>query len=152
MISMSLQLQDRETVRVWRSPRGPLTTYFNDEEGGGGGRESDRGSYFIPIKITTSEFVYPKKSLLFLVYPKKSLSPCFASQKNPSVFFFATQKNSGVFYRPKKITFGQNFRPKKTTQTPPSLEYVSGAPGGAVVRSLPPNPEFPSSIPGLVEG
>ena len=34
---MSLQLQDRETVRVWRSPRGPLTTYFNDEEGGGEG-------------------------------------------------------------------------------------------------------------------
>ena len=26
---------------------------------------SDRGSYFIPKKIPTSEFVYPKKSLLF---------------------------------------------------------------------------------------
>ena len=35
----------------------------------GGG--SDRGSYFIPKKITTSEFVCPKKSLLFLTYPKK---------------------------------------------------------------------------------
>ena len=35
----------------------------------------DIGSYFIPKKIPTSEFVYPKKSLLFLAYPK-----------NPSVF------------------------------------------------------------------
>ena len=39
---------------------------------------SDRGSYFMPKKIATSEFVYPKKSLLFLAYPKKSLS-VFAS-------------------------------------------------------------------------
>ena len=38
----------------------------------GGG--SDRGSYFIPKKIPTSEFVYAQKSLLFLAYPKKSLS------------------------------------------------------------------------------
>ena len=39
---------------------------------------SNRGSYFIPQKIPTSEFVYPKKSLLFLAYPKKFLS-VFAS-------------------------------------------------------------------------
>ena len=52
---------------MYVSPGAPLT-YFND----GGG--SDRGSYFIPKKIPTSEFVYPKKSLLFLAYPKKSLS------------------------------------------------------------------------------
>ena len=45
-------------------PGAPLTN-FND------GR-SNRGSYFIPKKITTSEFVYPKKSLLFLAYPKKN--------------------------------------------------------------------------------
>ena len=55
-------------------PPGAPLTYFND--GGGGG--SDRGSYFIPKKIPTSGFVYPKKSLLFLAYPKKSLS-VFAS-------------------------------------------------------------------------
>ena len=48
---------------------------------------SDRGSYFIPQKITTSEFVYPKKSLLFLAYPKKSLKPFFATENNPSGFF-----------------------------------------------------------------
>ena len=35
---------------------------------------SDRGSYFIPQKIPTSEFFYQKKFLLFLAYPKKSLS------------------------------------------------------------------------------
>ena len=82
---------------------------------------SDRGSYFIPKKIPFSEFIYPKKSLVFLTYPKrKSLSSFFATQKNPS-----------VFHRPKKITFGQNFRPKKITRTPlpPSLKYVSGTPG-----------------------
>ena len=32
---------------------------------GGGGGGSNRGSYFIAQKITTSEFDYPKKSLLF---------------------------------------------------------------------------------------
>ena len=69
---------------------------------------SDRGSYFIPQKITTSEFVYPKKSL----------SPLSQPQKTP-LFFFATKKNPGVFHRPKNITFGQNFRPKKITRTPP---------------------------------
>ena len=104
-------------------PGAPLTN-FNDGGGGGGGG-SDRGSYFIPKKITTSEFAYPKKSLLFLAYPKKSLSPFCATQKIPSLFF-ATQKNPGVFHKPKRITFGQNFRPKKITRTPPSLKYVSG--------------------------
>ena len=39
---------------------------------------SDGGSHFIPKNIPTSEFVYPKKSLLFLAHPKKSLS-VFAS-------------------------------------------------------------------------
>ena len=79
-------------------------TYFN--------KGFNRGSYFIPKKITTSQFVYPKKSLLFLAYPKKSLSPFFATPKNPSVSF-RDPKNPGIFQRPKKITFGQNFRPQK---------------------------------------
>ena len=39
---------------------------------------SNRGSYFIPKKIPTSGFVYPKKSLLFLAYPKKSLCFCIS--------------------------------------------------------------------------
>ena len=34
-----------------------------------------------------------------------------------------------LFSRPKKIPFGQNVRPKKILRTPPSLKYVSGAPG-----------------------
>ena len=106
------------------NPQGPHSQIFMMGWEGG----SDRGSYFLPQKIITSEFVYPKKSLLFLTYPKKSLSSFFATQKNLSVFF-ATQKNPGVFHRPKKITFGQNFRPKNITRTPSSLKYVSGAPG-----------------------
>ena len=52
----------------------------------------------------------------------------YNTQKNPCVVF-ATQKNPGVFHRPKKISFGQNVRPKKILWTPPSLKYVSGAPG-----------------------
>ena len=42
------------------SPGAPLT-FFNDREGGGG----DRGSYFIPKNLTSSEFVYPKKITVF---------------------------------------------------------------------------------------
>ena len=55
----------------------------------------------------------------------------YNAQKNPCVFF-ATQKNPGVFHRPQKIPFGQNVRPKKILRTPPSLKYVSGAPGAVV--------------------
>ena len=93
----------------------------------GGG---DRGSYFVPKKITTSEFVYPKKSLLLFAYPKKSLSPFFATPENLSVLL--RPKNIPVsFHRPQKITLDQNFRPQKITRTPfpPSLKYVSGASG-----------------------
>ena len=97
------------------TPRAPLTNFNDGGVGGGGG--SDRGSYFIPEKITTSEFVDPKISLHFLAYPKKSLRPFFATQKFP--LFFATQENPGAFHRPKKVTFGQNFRPKNITRTPP---------------------------------
>ena len=56
----------------------------------------------------------------------------YNTQKNPCVVF-ATQKNPGVFHRPKNIPFGQNVRPKKILRTPPSLKYVSGAPGGKTV-------------------
>ena len=106
------------------TPGAPLT-YFND---GGSGR----GSYFTPKIITTSEFAYPKKSLLYLAYPKKSLIPFFATPKISLFFYSRPKKVPGVFHRPQKITFGQNFRPKKITRTPPpppSLKYVSGAPG-----------------------
>ena len=93
---------------------------------GGGG--SDRGSYFMLRKITTSEFVYPKKSLFILAYPKKSLSPFSHPPPKSLCFFLATHKGPGIFHRPQNITLGQNFRPKKITRTPPSLKYVSGAP------------------------
>ena len=32
---------------------------------GEGGGQSDRGSYFVPQKIATSEFVYPKNHYFF---------------------------------------------------------------------------------------
>ena len=59
-----------------RTPGAPLT-YFNDGVGWGGGGDGQRFIFYTQ-KIPTSEFVYPKKSLLFLAYPKKSLS-VFAS-------------------------------------------------------------------------
>ena len=52
----------------------------------------------------------------------------YNTQKNPCVVF-VTQENPGIFHRPKKIPFGQNVRPKKILRTPPSLKFVSGAPG-----------------------
>ena len=55
---------------------------------------SDRGSHFIPKKIPTSEFVYPKKSLLLLAYPKKTLS-VFASA-NFFIFLLGNLKHANV--------------------------------------------------------
>ena len=49
-------------------PGAPLR-YFNDG-GGGGGMGGARGSYFIPKKMPTSEFVFPKKPNIFSI-PKK---------------------------------------------------------------------------------
>ena len=111
-ISNTLQITWRKYITLYEGV-GVDTVGFAGGGGGGGGVRQR----FI-LKTTTSEFVYPKKSLLCFAYSKKSLSPFFAStQKNPSVFFFVTQKNPGVFHTPKKITFGQNFRLKKITWT-----------------------------------
>ena len=56
------------------APGSPLTDIiFNDGGEGKGLGGFDRGSYFIPQKIPTSDLSTPKKSLLFLPYTKKSL-------------------------------------------------------------------------------
>ena len=89
---------------------------------------SDRGSYIIPQKITTSEFVYPKKSLLLLAYPKKYLSPFFATPQNPSVCFLRPKKIPASFIDPKNY-FEPKFHTQKNHSDPPSLKYVNGAPG-----------------------
>ena len=114
------------------SPGAPLT-YFND---GGGG--SNRGSYFIPKKIPTSEFVYPKKSLTstFLAYPKSPSSSVFVSAKFicgfeliknaiPKIIpvFFHDPKKPSVFYRPKKnptfVKVWLRFQIQKNSSDPP---------------------------------
>ena len=69
--------------------------------------------------------------MLFFIWADEK----YNTQKNPCVVF-ATQKNPSVFHRPKKIPFGQNFRPKKILRTPPSLKYVSGAPGFSAFSAL----------------
>ena len=43
------------------------------------------------------------------------------------------KKSLCCFRDPKKIPVGQNVRPKKILRTPPSLKYVSGAPGQRIV-------------------
>ena len=80
------------------NPQGPHSQIFMMGGGGGG---SDRGSYFLPKKITTSEFAYPKKSLLFVTYPKKSLSSFFATQKKVLPFFCDPKKIPASFIDPK---------------------------------------------------
>ena len=78
--------------------QGPHSQILMTGVGEGGG--SDRGSYFILKKITTSElFCLPKKITTFLAYPQNSLSP-FLQRQNISSVFFTTQKNPGIFHRP----------------------------------------------------
>ena len=80
---------------------------------------SDRSSYFIPQKITTSEFVYQKKSLLFLAYPQTIPYSFFCNLKKIPLFFSRPKNIPASFIDPKKITFGQIFRPEKITRTSP---------------------------------
>ena len=109
------------------SPGDPTQIFY---DWGGGGWS--RGSYFIPKKIPTSEFVYPKKSLHFWHTPKNPTPAVNCAyvivdlswwnvhypKKNPCIFF-ATQKNPCVFHRPQKIAFGQNCRLKISLPPPP---------------------------------
>ena len=109
--------------------------------GGGGGRGggvgvgSDSGSYFIPQKITTSEFVCPKKSLLFLAYPKKSLSPFFATQKNPSVFSCNPKKILTSFTNPKNH-FGPKFQTQKNHSDLPVIKICEWSPWDSICHIL----------------
>ena len=93
----------------------PLHTVFTSLTRSRKADTTDRGSYFIPQKTTTSEFVYPKKSLLFLTYPKKSLRLCFRNPKKSLRFILRDPKKS--------------LRTPPPPPPPPSLKYVSGAPG-----------------------
>ena len=82
------------------------------------GPGSHRGSYFMPRKITTSKFVYPKISLLYLAYPKKFLSPFFSTQKNPC-FFSRPIKIQASFMDPPKSLLANISDPKISFGHPP---------------------------------
>ena len=112
---------------------GPPLTNFNDKGGGG----SERGLYFIPKEITTSEFVCQLKSLLFFSIPQKIPWSFFHNPKK-SLCFFATQKNPGVFHRPKKSLLAKISDSIKSFDPPPppSLKCVSGAPGEELFRRM----------------
>ena len=105
-------------------PGTPLT-YLNDEEGGG----VRQRFIFYTQKDLNFRICLPQKITTLFSIPKKIPYSFFRNPKESLCFFFATQKNPGIFHRPKKITFGQHFRPQKITRNPPSLKYVSGAPG-----------------------
>ena len=103
---------------------------FND-----GGEGSDRGLYFIPKKITTSEFVNPKKSLLFLAYPPlKSLSPFSATQKYLS--FLRPQKFLAYFMDPKKSLWAKISDPKNHSDPPPPPSVIKICEWGPLECSL----------------
>ena len=95
---------------------------------GRGGGGSDRGSFFIAIKITTSEFVYPKKSLLFYNTPKNPLI-LFWQPKKSLCFLFRNPKKSRRIPKAQKNHFGPKFQTQKITRTPsPIIKIKSGPP------------------------
>ena len=93
----------------------------------GGGEGADRGSYLVPKKITTSVFVYPKKSLLFLAYPKKTLSSFFATQKIPP--FILRPKKIPVSFTDLKNHLWPKFQtPKNHSDPPPGIKICEWDP------------------------
>ena len=97
------------------SSQGPNSQILTTRAGGG---RNHNFRIFLPIKITT-----------FLAYHKKPLSPFFATPKIP-LFFSQLKKNPGVFHRPKKSLLANiSDSIKSFPPPPPSLKYVSGAPG-----------------------
>ena len=102
------------------SPGAPLNN-FNDTGWGEGGRGSDSCSYFIPKKIPTSEFVYPKKIPVFLAYPKISHTN---SKLHLHVFFFFffhdSKKIPTFFLDPKKSLLAKISDPKNPSDHPVS--------------------------------
>ena len=102
-----------DETALWISePQGPHSQILMT------GRGSDRGSYFIQKKSQLQN-LSTQKITFFLAYPQ-----------NPLVLFFATPPP------PKSIDLKNHFWPKFQTEEyhsdptpPPSLKYVSGAPG-----------------------
>ena len=92
---------------------GPLT-YFND----GGVRQR---FIFYNQKNHSFRICLPKKITTLFSIPQKNPLILFSQPQKIPLYFFATQNDPGVFHRPKKIT--------RTPPPPPSLKYVSGAPG-----------------------
>ena len=124
-----LRQQRKSKIRHWNASQITVTVTVHDPQGphsqilmtGG----SDRGSYFIPKKITTSEFVYPKKSVLSLAYPEKSLW-----------FFLRPKKIPASFIDPKNPLRAKISDPKKSLGPSLSLKCVSGAPGSRSLLQL----------------
>ena len=89
--------------------------------GGEGG--SNRGSYFIPKKITTSEFVYPKKSLTVVPFSQPKKIPLFSShdpKKSQHLSFLSDPKKS----------LWPKFQTQKNHSDPPVIKICEYGPWG----------------------
>ena len=113
------------------NPAAPLTN-FND-----GG--VPQRFIFYTQKNLNFRICLPKKITTFLAYPKKSLSSVFATPKKSLCFISRPKKIPASFIDPKISLSAQISDPKKSFRCPPppppSLKYVSGAPGPETVRT-----------------
>ena len=125
MFALSISIFENSTTNRCDQCPGPPLTNFND---GGGEGMSGRGSYFIPKKSQLQDLSSQKNHYFLLAYPKKSLNPFFATQKYPLYFFRDPKKSRSSFIDPKNY-FLSKFQTQKNHPEPPSLKYLSGAPG-----------------------
>ena len=127
-------------------PRGPHSQILLTRGGEGGG--SDRGSYFIPIKITTTEFVgsvssprsgmsprtraHPRAAAGYRAYriclPPKNHYFVLAYAKKSLSPFFANPKNPSVFFRDPIKNPASFIDPKKSLLAKISDPKISLAP------------------------
>ena len=93
------------------------------------GEGSDRGSYFIPKKITTSESVSTHKSHYFFSIPKKFPWSFFRNPKKSLCFFSRPKKIPASFIHPKTSLLAKISDPKTSLgPSPPVIKICEWGP------------------------
>ena len=130
MVLCAIQFTRRE------DSQGPHSQILTTRGGRGGGGVRERFIFYtqrnhnfricLQIKVTTFFSIPQKNPSAFFRNPKKSLC------------LFRDQKNPGVFHRPKKSLLANISDSIKSFEPPPppSLKYVSGAPGEELFRRM----------------